>query len=278
MMRAMTGTSLSDPTPSSKPPGMYTIAVNGGLDKTINDPVTGNPIWVVRPDDFEFSATTAFPATEVDIAPSPGEGSSVDTKFPASSVAPDGDNYFVCIRPMKTTLSAALLTITLTDTLQGVVYDLAGKFDFSMALQQVPAAKWGRPVSNEQNPEMNTMLDGRLVGMENITPLLPTLTPLGAMALSIDITEAFTFITVDEGNDDQLPLVAGISPGGIVPQVDSGAVGKIQSLLMSDTTVLSRSSIFNALQNIGISAGVDGSLSVLAANPAAVLTGNPFII
>jgi hypothetical protein len=154
---------------------------------------------------------------------------------------------------------------------------LAGDFDFDFALLSVPAAKWGKPVPNGQDPEMNELLDGRLLGLANITPKAPTLTPAGANALDIDITTAFTYDTVDEDNTDHLPLVAGQTPIGPVPQVDAQVLHRIQTTLMDTGVVATRNAIYGALLSYGVDPATNGTLNTLAGDPGAYLTGDPLV-
>jgi hypothetical protein len=263
---------------SVQPSGVFTIVVSTGLITTIHD-ASGATVWIVRPNNFVFSVRTEIPTTEIDIAAAPGE--KAQTQFLATQYSPDGQNYFVCVRPMKATLSSSTITVTLTADDESKTYDLAGKFSFDLALSGTPAAKWGRPVPDGQDPEQNTLLDGRLFGFDNVTPLAPVLTPSGDSALEIDVTTAFTYDTVDnEGqyNPNHLPLDVNAVPGGSVPSVDSAAMSKIHSSLMDPTVVTARNNVFTTLQQFGINALTNGTLNTFAANPSAVLTGNPFII
>ncbi|HUI30577.1 MAG TPA: DUF6603 domain-containing protein [Candidatus Acidoferrales bacterium] len=261
-----------------EPSGIFTIVVNTGLITTIHD-ASGAPVWIVRPNNFVFSVRTEIPTTEIDITAVSGE--KAQTQFLATKYSPDGQNYFVCIRPMKATLRSSAITITLTADDESKTYDLAGKFSFDLALSKTPAAKWGKPILGDDDPEPNALLNGRLFGLENVTPLDPVLTPNGANALDIDITTAYTYEVVDEEDPyttNHLPLDVNASPVGTVPEVDSGAMGKIQSSLMNPTVVAARNGVFTTLQQFGINALTNGPLKTFAANPAAVLTGNPFII
>ena len=275
---ALTAVNRLGDAPSIPPSGIYAITVNNGLLTTIND-ASGAPVWIVRPNNFVFTVQTAIPATEVDIAAS--EVEKAPTQFLASNISPDGANYFVCIRPMKATLSSSAVTITLTLDDDNTTYDLAGKFSFDILMSKVPAAKWGKPLPGRKDPEPNTLLNGRLLGIENVTPLDPVLTPNGDGLLSIDITTAYTYDIIDDEapfTPNNLPLDTSASPVGPGPQVDGGSLQKIQSSLMDQKIITARNTIFTTLQQFGINAMTNGSLGTFAQNPAAVLTGNPFII
>lgn len=260
---------------SVRPDGIYTITINSGLLSTFTQ--NGKNIWIVRPNNFVFSAQTTIPTTEIDIAPTPREPAGTQTTFLAQKVSPAGPAYYVCIRPMKATLSASVLTIGLQFDDDHTVYDLAGDFAFDFALANVPAAKWGKPIPGGQNPEPNELLGGRLLGLANITPKAPALTPSGADALDIDITTAFTYDTVDEDNADHLPLVAGQTPTGPVPQVDAQALQTIRTTLMDARVVAARDDIYAALLEYGVDPATNGKLSTMARDPGAYLTGEPLV-
>lgn len=263
---------------SVQPGGVYTITANSGLLNTITR--NGATIWAVRPNNFAFSIQTTLPLTRIEITPALNEAVGTQTTFIAQKVSPAGSNYYVCIRPMKTTLELSVLTITLTRDDDNSVYDLAGELDFDLTLNKVPAAKWGKPLPEGQTPEMNAMLDGWLLGLANITPRLPALTPSGAQALDIDVTTAFTYDVVDKVspyNPDHLPLQTGQSPVGTVPKPDDQVLQTIKSSLMDSKVVATRNAIFTALQEYGINPVTNGSLNTLAGNPGAYLTGNPLV-
>jgi hypothetical protein len=261
---------------SVQPSGLYTITVNSGLLSTFTAQ-NGTTIWLVRPNNFVFSAQTSIPTTEIDITPTQNEPAGTKTTFTAQTVSPVGADYYVCVRPMKATLSTAVLTIGLQSDDDNSIYDLAGDFTFDFALAGVPAAKWGKPIPSGQNPEPNELLAGRLLGLANITPKAPTLTPAGADALDIDITTAFTYDTVDEDNTDHLPLVAGQTPTGPVPHVDAQVLHTIQTTLMDTGVVTTRNAIYAALLSYGVDPATNGTLNTLASAPGAYLTGEPLV-
>lgn len=261
---------------SVRPSGIYTITINSGLLGTLTAQ-NGTTIWVVRPNNFVFSAQTSIPTTEIDITPTRNEPSGTKTTFTAQTVSPVGAGYYVCVRPMKATLSASVLTIGLQYDNDHTVYDLAGDFIFDFALTGVPASKWGKPIPSGQNPEPNELLAGRLLGLANITPKAPTLTPAGADALDIDIKTAFTYDVVDEDNTDHLPLVAGQTPTGPVPQVEAQVLHTIQTTLMNANVVTTRNAIYAALLSYGVDPATNGTLNRLASDPGVYLTGEPLV-
>lgn len=266
MMQAMSGDLSANPLPGVTPSGLYAIGISKGLSTAIDD-AQGNKVWIVRRDDLQLSITTTFPATEVDIT-------TADPNNP-QVYKPADPNYFVCVRPMKATISASKFKVTLKSGTQ--VYDLVNNFDYDLTLQQVPAAKWGKPLPPNTDPEFNSMLAARLMGIDHISPKASVLTPSGSNALLVDINTSFGYETVDADNTKYLSLVAGTKPSGPTAQPDAAAIGKVQSSLMGASQVTARNNIYTALQQIGLAPATNGTLNVFAAAPGAVLTGNPFI-
>jgi hypothetical protein len=252
------------------PNGLYTITANDGVLKTITDG-DGNKIWVVRANHFKFSALTAIPTTAVQVM----SGADTMTVISASSVSPAGSGYAIAIRPMGAVLTASIFTIAMTDQ-AGNPCNLPGIFDNAPALSTLPAAKWGQPLAAGQQPELNTMLPGCLMGLNNLTPTMPTLSPVGPDALDIDVATAFTYDVVDEGSTDHLPLQP-IVPDVPLPQASSNALQEIAQTLMQPGQILARQAIFEALQGYGVAPGTNKPLRNLAANPGAYLSANPLL-
>ena len=259
---------------SIQPAGNYIINITDGLLTTFSS--GGQTVWVVRPNHFMFSATTAIPTTEVDIA---APGGAVNKYTPPIASQP-GSNYSVSIRPMNAILSSSVFAITVTDDANNV-WDLAANCDFKLSCQSVPASKWGQPLAPKQDPEANALLPGRLMGIQSATPKAPVLTPGGDDTLVVDVASSFTFDTVDAQSGSTppyLPLVAGQTPSGPVPQVDPQSLSEIQTSLMDAGVVNLRTQIYAALQQYGADPVTNGPLTALASQPAAVLTGNPMIL
>jgi hypothetical protein len=259
-----------------EPAGIYTVVVNDGLLKTITKGAA--TIWVVRGNHFTFSTVTAIPATVIEITPVDGE--KAKTTFTAQEGCAAGSDYFVCLRPMDATLSASVFKITLTDDTTHSTFDLAGRFDFTLACRPVEAAKFGRPLGNKP-PEPNELLPNRLMGLENVTPKAPVLAPSGAGLLEIDVAAAFTYDVVDNTpphDPYHLPLSTATQPSGPVPHVDANVIPKIEHTLMNPVVVRVRNEIFAALSLFGINPMTNGSLGVYAANPGGVLAGNPLVL
>jgi hypothetical protein len=243
--------------------------INEGLIKTI--PFGAGNIWVVRGNHFMFSTVTAIPTTKVTIAPS--------AEFTPEAGCKAKD-YFVCLRPMKATLSSSVYSITLIDDGTGLPFDLAGRFDFDLACKSVEAAKFGKPLPPDSNPEPNELLLNRLMGIENVRPKAPVLTPTGSGLLKIDVATAFRYETVDDEppfDPYHLPLRPDAKPSGPVPHVDPQAISKIRDTLMNPDVVRVRDQVFAIVNVFGINPITNGSLATYAANPATVLAGDPLI-
>lgn len=264
-----------------EPSGVLTATVKDGLLSTFKE--GGDDIWVVSSNHFTFSILTTFPTTEVDINPA-NDGTPANRFTPRGSC---GADYTVYVRPMGVTLESSVLTVKiefLEDDGQWTPYDLVGECDFDLACHPVPAAKWGQPLASGQGPEMNAMLPGRLLGLENIKPKPPTLTPSGPLALDIDITQSFTYDTVDDPADPalpdpyHLPLVPDETPVGPVPTVKADALAEIKAALTSPDVTGARAALLAALQGFGFDPVTNSPMTALAADPGAVLVGNPLIL
>jgi hypothetical protein len=168
--------------------------------------------------------------------------------------------------------------------LTGKPYDLSGTFDYALSCSAVPAAKWGAPLQPGQDPEMNEMLPGRLLGLEKVTPKRPQLTPTGALALDIDISVAFTYVIVDDPQDPHgpgpyhLPIASGQTPVGPIPAFMPDSLARIQQALTSNSVTATRAQLLATLQGYGFDPVTNSPLTTFAANPGAVLIGNPLIL
>jgi hypothetical protein len=259
---------MAAPATTSQPSGVFTIAPTGGVITSFMDgPAT---VYVVRPSAFTFAVTTTIPATEVDL-----EG---PTGTPPTVVTPTAKDYFVAIRPMKATLSKSILSVTVNDDDHKKVVTFADDFTYQPTLAGVPAAKFGQPLADDEDPKMNELLDGRLLGVKNVTPKGPTLTPAGADALSMDVDTTFTYDTVDQTDADHLPLARGAMAPQKPPVVDTATeFSTVKSTLMNANVVTNRGEVFGALQTLGVDAGTNGALSTFAADPGAYLTDDPLL-
>jgi hypothetical protein len=266
---------LAAPAVTVAPSGVFSVTANDGLVNTFQK--DGKDIWIVRSNHFVFSAVTTFPATEVDV-----ERPSATAKYKPGDVC-GADYTTVYIRPMNAEVTSSIFDVKMTDD-RGATYDLPGLFDFKISCQSVPAAKWGKPVAAGQPPEMNELLPKRLMGLETITPKPATLSPIGPLALNIDIARAFTYDTVDETDEskhidpDHLPLAPGQTPIGPVPAVKAAAFDEIKRSLTNTAVTAARAQLLSALQGYGFDPVTNAPMTTLATNPGAVLVGKPLIL
>jgi uncharacterized protein DUF6603 len=266
--RAMLAAPAPAASTTSEPSGVFTISPTGGVITSFMDgPAT---VYVVTPSAFTFAVTTTIPATEVDLE--------APTGTPPTVVTPTAKNYFVAIRPMKATLSKSVLSVTVNDDDHQKVVTFADDFTYQPTLAGVPAAKFGQPLADNEDPKMNELLDGRLLGVQNVTPKGPTLTPAGPDALSMDVDTTFTYDTVDRTDADHLPLAPGAPAPQKPPVVDTATeFSTVKSTLMNANVVTNRGDVFAALQTLGVDAGTDGDLTAFAADPGAYLTDDPLL-
>lgn len=261
-----------DPAPASSVPGILSLTVNDGLLGTFTRS-DGSTVWIVRPNHFLWSAATVVPASEVDFASSS-----------TAALKPDDDNKDIHIRPMKVTLTSSNLTVGLQLEVNDKKFqpvDLTQKFQIdsdSRLLQAVPPAKWGNPETDLAVTDVSP-LPGRLMGLQNIHPLDPMLTPVsqGFPLLMIDVEQAFTYEQVDttDGFDpNHLPLQALPDPPASQIFAEASALQNVvKTTLTQLATVQARRAVIEELSRLGFDAGEDGDLSAL---PEAMI-GNPLI-
>jgi hypothetical protein len=225
-------------------------------------------VSVVSPAGFSFSAVTAIPATEVDLAGPSG----------STPVTPTAPGYVVCVRPMKATLESSVVTIEVYDDDHDEVMDLAADFSYAPVLASVPEAKWGTPLPDGSDPNPNALLDGRLLGIQSVTPKPPVLTPTGDDALAMDVETTFTYDTVDETSPDHLPLSVSATAPQAPPVVDPASMfTTVASTLTSPAVVTARDGLFTTLGLLGIDPGTNGDLTTFASQPGAYLTADPLL-
>ncbi|HEX8741661.1 MAG TPA: DUF6603 domain-containing protein [Thermoleophilaceae bacterium] len=266
----------AQPDPAPQPAGVYTIALTSGLVTTFQNGAA--TVWVVSPTELAFSVATQMPATEIDLM---GPNDTVATTIAAPSPDPDGQAYYVGIRPMKAMVQASKLQVTVTDDEHGdAVVPIATDFDYRPAFTRVPAAKWGEPLAAGKDPEMNTLLPGRLMGLDGIAPKQPTLSPIGVDALAMVVETTFTYEVVDDEapyTPEHLPLSPAAEPPATPPVLDPDAFETIGDTLMAGGVVTARGEVLAALRQYGVDPGTDGPLELLAGQPGAYLTGNPLM-
>ncbi len=257
---------------SNSNPSVLAITAVSGVNSTLTD-TNGNCIWVVSPADFSFSTLSIIPLTEIDITPASVE--TAQTQWLANNICPDGDNYYVSIRPMATNLNNSVLTVSLTDDDAKETYDLAANFDLTPSIVNTQAAKWGKPLAQGAAPEKNAVLNGRLFGFQTISPKLTTLTPSGNNALSIDITSAYTVDIVDQPSN-YLPLSGSMPAPDPVPIAEKNSCAEYIEPNINTST---RTDVYNILvQQFGYNPQTNDDLTNFAANPGIWINGNPLIL
>lgn len=249
-------------------PGILTVTPTGGVVSSLQ--VGTATVYVVRPAGFSFTVATAIPATKVELeAPSGG---------PAILEPRDTS---LAIRPMAAILSSSALSVkaVFDDRANPEEVAFAEKFDYEPLLASVPAAKWGQPLAADAEPEMNQLLEGRLMGIREVTPKEPTLTPSGEEALSMDVETTFTFDPVDPTSREHLPLSPAAAAPQAVPTVDTATeeFSTVASTLMAGNVVTARTAVFEALGSLGVDARTNGDLTTYAGDPGAYLTDAPLL-
>jgi hypothetical protein len=251
------------------PSGIHAITISSGLLSTYLD-TNQQTVWVVRPNHLCLGISTAIPATDI---------ASVSMLNPLAPTVPlvpvSSPARLISIRPMGVTLNTSTLSIGLT-LIDGVdttdqVFDKT--FQFTPTLGKVPASKWGSPLVTTGTPEPNAMIDGQLLGLENIMLCPTTLSPIGSNLLLVDITTAFVDLPVTNG---LLPVSGTATPTGLVPTQDPQWSQHMAASLLA--TADTRTTVFESLRaDFGIDAGTNGLVTTLAGNPGFYLTGQPLI-
>lgn len=257
---------------------MLTIGQLGGISSTYQKP-DGTTGWVVRPATFRFSALTAFPLTEVRTT-----FEDATTTWRAQELCPDGEAYFVSVRPMRTSIQDSVLTVTLTyhGTAEGTAYDLPAGFELRPSIEPTQAAKWGKPLPAGARPEPNATLPGRLMGFESITPRTTTLVPDGEQALHLNVAEVFKAEVLNKPpdyTDKHLPLTKAAQPAGLLPQARDAAWDIIQQSLQDPAVEAARAAVYDTLlHQFGLQAGTNGAVLAFGRQPGAWLNGLPLIL
>jgi hypothetical protein len=181
---------------------------------------------------------------------------------------------------MKATLSDSTLTVSVHTLPDGATSDLAAMFDYDAAIQPVPAAKWGQPLGQDEPPEPNAMLKGRLLGVQNVRPKAPELTPSGDAALDVLVTDAPGYDTVDRAPGTPpptVPLESTAPPVRPAPLAAEGSTDVVHDTLADPSVIDVRNAIYQALQQLGSDPGANGPVDALAADPASYLNADPLL-
>jgi hypothetical protein len=251
------------------------VSPNAGVNDVAQQTVDGKTVsvWIVRPKQFQWTVQTTIPCTEIDLTK--------DDKGGKTKITADSDS--VGVRPMDTTLTGSVLTITLTYLDENEIRDLGDQFTWSKLISSVPSAKWGEPLLDGTDPDPNETVDDQLMGLTTIQAKAPTLSPTGSNALDIDLEEGFGFDPVEDTGAGQIsphpfPLNPDASATGTVPSADPTALTQIAATIAASNVVSVRSEIFTSLRDWGIDPGTNGDLSAFAASPGAYLDGDPLIL
>jgi hypothetical protein len=256
------------------------INVNDGLLPRQNQPDR----WLVRSDHFEFTVSTAFPLTRLDLDGTTKTQLAPPTLDPAGANPPAcarADGYYVGVRGMGIACVDSVLTLGVTDVSEQtpLKLDLDKDWFWELKTQAVPEALWGQPVpvGDAPKPEANT-LPGRLVGIGKVAPRINVPTGPDAIPLA-----NLSYDEVNEGDENYLPFPRPAETNAPRPSATS-----LQTI--ADTIALAappgkpaanRAAIHAALAAFGYGAGTDGDMSALAASvdlnyPAPPMLGSPF--
>jgi hypothetical protein len=262
------------PAGSAKGDGVFSITVSDGLAGTQGD------AWLVRPNNFSFSVTTAIPLTNIAVTRSDKTTADLTRPVGAASRLPWAPADFkpakaVPVRPLQLSLAKSELLLTVTEHLTGKIYALDEKFVGKLARADLPAAKWGKLLDADADPEYRELAPDQLVGLRSLTPKPPALTPGGADALDMELAKTFGYVVV---NDDtsSLPLTAGSQQALKLAAVDKPQQA-IAAALTDDGVSATRKEVFDALRAYGSDPGTNDALGTVADDPLAYFTGDPLL-
>ena len=236
------------------------ITPSGGLYKTFDDSTNcSGKLWIVRAKEFSFSTQSAIPASHLQYGD--GEGNLIE-------VSAGGIN----IRPMN--LSGVASTHALK-IYQGDANNPIEVTNWTLAtsLQNVPESLWGSPPSPfTQTPGQPTanVIGGKAIGYSVAAPRPEPGVSRGVISLSVLLEDEI----IPAG---QAPLSTAVAPSpDYVPAVNQESVGLIQKI-MDSATHESRDSLFTVLSGASLFAGLNGSLSQLAAKAAHIYSDSPML-
>ncbi|MEL7249019.1 MAG: DUF6603 domain-containing protein [Bacteroidota bacterium] len=177
-MRALaaTGSSESD---------LCHLIVSNGLLKQVKDS-SGKQIWLVRADEFQFTASSAVPMTKISL-----NGTSVNSTGGG-----------LAIRPMHvSSISSSVGTITVTSK-DGNPMHWSPPNTLTRAM---PQALWGKPIEKPSQIDPNeALINDCLVGLQAVSPQ-STFTPHHTG--QINVAKAFTYILLYPDGSTILPYL-----------------------------------------------------------------------
>lgn len=233
------------------------IVANAGVSAQVKQQ-DGSTTWIVRPDHFVFCTQSAIPAKTVVATTGSGNNSTY--------TGPD-----VSFRPMGLNNVTSTHTVSMVGTVDGVtsVQNLAEDWDHAASTHALPEATWGEGVTPLTVVKPAAIPDMH-IGLAEVAPSLPKPYSTGP----INILKAFTYFSVAR---QSLPVnSAATPPSGAEPITSANALTEIQSTLGAPTES-ARTYLYNALLDLDIYPGVNGPLSLFAANPTGALEALPWL-
>lgn len=239
-----------------KPQDIVKIIVNAGLLKEDQDFSDNTSRWVVRPSEFQFTTQAAIPITQI---------------FLGNDTTPFQQGGALDIRLMQKQglVSKNLITVLLVNT--GDVIDLV-KEGWSPGAQtgNVPTALWGQQTDNPL--QGSQLVPGQLTGITASAPP-PS---LGFTPGPINIEQNLSYDPLPQKG--VMPLKAGLSPSGPLPQAGQNVVEKIADGIMSSPVKTNRDAIYAALQTLQLAPDTNGSLAELAAQAGSLFEAEPLLV
>jgi hypothetical protein len=254
-----------DPVPIDPDLAVIQINVNNGLLQQV-DGQNGRTLWIVFPDEFTFSIETTIPVTETCW----NNGESEATNNQNTSASHDKkEQPEIGIRPMGIKSVTSPLRISIHKGAETI-----SEWDYEPHIRQIPEAMWGQPVTGHLQPEAK-LIENCTVGIQNIRQK-PHEDPSGPPKFMME--DAFTYFTINR-KDGSIPDALPLCPTDTEPATGfptaNDTLQVIHATLMEVKQQKQRTSVFDALKVMGVNAGTDGDLSILAANPAANYEASP---
>jgi hypothetical protein len=203
------------------------LTIGSGLLQQVKDD-SGEQIWLVRSDEFTFTASSAVPMTQVSL-----NGTSLDSQSGALAIRP--------MRVASITSSAGTVTVSSRDG-NPTAWSAPQKLSRAM-----PQALWGAPVDQPSRIDPNgNLIDDCLVGLQSVSAK-STYTP--AHTGQIDVAKAFTDILLYPVGSSTLPHLP-ISAAAPTVANDAAVTANARSAVINpaiSTTGGARSEIVAAL-------------------------------
>lgn len=225
------------------------LAPNGQTDMNTAEP------WVARPSGFSFNTLSSIPSSQLQLG-------SAATAFRAGGL--------VNIRPMQQT--GLTSTQTLVVTRNGDEIDLlASGWTVTELTQSVAKALWGTGPQNQMDPGTAQLVPDQFVGFSVSAPADPASSSPGP------VNEQYLAWTVLSPLGS-LPIGPGRAPQGPVAQTSGNTIELIETGIASPQTTAARTSLFDALNNLGINPLTNGDMTDYANAAGALFTDQPLLI